>query len=200
MKNITLFLIITLGILLGSCKKDDDDPNPNTFTDARDGQSYAWVELDDGKKWMAENLNYETIDSWCYNEEENNCNTYGRLYTWDAALSACPDGWHLPSDIEWSFMANKYGGYYDSIENDGDGEDTFDALIEGGTSGFEALFGGVRFTDSSFVALDLFSIYWTSTESTSDDALTYGLYKAEFSLVRSGADKVYGLSCRCVED
>jgi len=27
--------------------------------------------------------------------------TYGVLYNWPAAITACPEGWHLPSDAEW---------------------------------------------------------------------------------------------------
>ena len=53
---------------------------------------------------MAENLNYETEDgaqSWCYENKQENCDKNGRLYTFEAAKTACPPGWHIPSDPEW---------------------------------------------------------------------------------------------------
>lgn len=64
---------------------------------------------------MAENLNYQTRNSWCYNDIEKNCDHFGRLYTWRAAMNrasssnsnpsgvqgVCPPGWHLPSNAEW---------------------------------------------------------------------------------------------------
>ena len=67
--------------------------NIGTFTDNRDGQTYKWVKI--GKQvWMSENLNHKKVDSWCYNNTASKCNQYGRLYNWEAAKDACPNGWH----------------------------------------------------------------------------------------------------------
>ena len=46
---------------------------------------------------MAENLNYRTEGSYCYDDDELTCFQYGRLYKWEPATDACPAGWHLPS-------------------------------------------------------------------------------------------------------
>ena len=50
---------------------------------------------------MAENLAFAGSDSWCYDNSVRNCRIYGRLYTWEAALTACPEGWELPGDEDW---------------------------------------------------------------------------------------------------
>ena len=50
--------------------------------------------------WMAENLNDASKGGKCYENKPENCEKYGRLYTWDEAVKACPKGWHLPSHEE----------------------------------------------------------------------------------------------------
>jgi len=107
-----------------------------SFTDARDGKTYKTVRWNyyfspeqRSKTWMAENLNYETPNgSWCYENNPDNCDKYGRLYDWATAMDTspsfnntfldkrkgwdypkdvgsqglCPSGWHLPAYEEFS--------------------------------------------------------------------------------------------------
>ncbi|MCF0224294.1 MAG: hypothetical protein HUK20_08485 [Fibrobacter sp.] len=83
--------------------------------------------------WMAENLKVSVPGSYCYNDDEENCNKYGRLFTWAAAMALppeasqmemkdqigeihqgiCPEGWHIPNleDMDWLKLF---------IEDDGD--------------------------------------------------------------------------------
>jgi hypothetical protein len=49
-----------------------------------EGTSYTWKVMEDGKKWLSRNLNVRVDDSWCYNNDADNCAAYGRLYTWKA--------------------------------------------------------------------------------------------------------------------
>jgi uncharacterized protein (TIGR02145 family) len=82
----------------------------STLTDNRDGQTYTTIQ-GGTDWWMAENLRYETESgSYCYENSDVRCNTYGKLYTWDAAMNACPDGWHLPTLNEFHAMVNTLGG------------------------------------------------------------------------------------------
>jgi uncharacterized protein (TIGR02145 family) len=109
-----LILTLTLPLALTlSCSEDNSIGNAfleqrkaaaGHITDPRDGKQYRTVKIGN-VTWLAENLNYETVYSHCYDEYTGNgslCKKYGRLYDWtDAMLSACPAGWHLPTDGEW---------------------------------------------------------------------------------------------------
>lgn len=75
----------------------------DVMKDPRDGQMYKAVKLAD-RMWMEENLRYETSESSCYNGLNGYCTEYGRMYSWNAAQTVCPEGWHLPSDMEFRSM------------------------------------------------------------------------------------------------
>lgn len=76
---------------------------PDTLTDGRDGQAYPYVTIN-SKKWLAGNANYNTTGDldYCYNDLAANCDTLGRLYQYESALTACPNGWRLPTFTEIS--------------------------------------------------------------------------------------------------
>ncbi|SHL32105.1 major paralogous domain-containing protein [Fibrobacter intestinalis] len=80
-----------------------------SMTDSRDGQTYRTTTIG-SQVWMAENLNYATTNSYCYNDIESNCIKYGHLYTFEAALGACPNGWHLPTLEEFETLITIAGG------------------------------------------------------------------------------------------
>jgi len=64
----------------------------STITDSRDGHIIKVIEIG-STTWMAENLNHEIRSGcWCYNNDPSDCEVYGKLYDWEAAQNACPEG------------------------------------------------------------------------------------------------------------
>ena len=80
-----------------------------SMTDDRDGRTYRTVQAGN-LEWFAENLAYAgTEDEPCglpYYNAEAMSDVFGRYYTWNEAMEACPDGWHLPSEEDWLDLGN----------------------------------------------------------------------------------------------
>jgi len=96
------------------------------FTDFRDGQIYASVQIG-SQCWMKQNLNIGNsiplginqtnngiLEKYCYHDSIFNCDVYGGLYMWEemmqyvttpGVIGICPDGWHLPEDNEVCTLA-----------------------------------------------------------------------------------------------
>ena len=221
MKKMIAFLLMMMAMVffVVGCV---NDPNPEfgEMTDARDGQTYQTVTLGD-QTWLAQNLNYETDNnSWCYDDDPEKCGTYGRLYDWEAAMTACPDGWHMASDEEWSTLI-KYldpgaDPNADLAESDvAGGMMKATGTIEDGTglwrrpnkdatnvSGFSAVPSGTRFATGSFNMLSQHVMFWTSTEYDANNVwfriLDYGV--ADIYRDNTNITKGMGLSARCVMD
>jgi uncharacterized protein (TIGR02145 family) len=150
--------------------------------------------------WMAEDLNIDLgEESYCYDDDAN-CN-YGRLYTWNAAAKACPEGWHMPSIEEWRTLAKNYGGCDEDATDDG--KSAYKALRQKGGNGFSARLGGFRNSiTKKFDGLGVFGTYWSSTED--DERFAHNFFFSnkygEGALVKSSFHKSDALSCRCIKD
>jgi uncharacterized protein (TIGR02145 family) len=131
------------------------------FCDSRDGKVYKWIKID-SQTWMAENLNYNASSSVCYSNSDARCITYGRLYNWETAKTACPIGWHLSTHEEWEILSRFVGGediagkHLKAKEgwNSNSGLDTY---------GFAALPGGSS-SEGIFNDVGNSGYWWTASE------------------------------------
>ena len=171
-----------------------------SLTDSRDGKAYKTVTIGT-QIWMSENLAYKANSGCCaYNNDTNNVAIYGYLYNWEAAKSACPAGWHLPSEVEFStlitFLGGKKvaGGKLKSTTG-------WNGSSGGATneSGFIALPAGYLGINNLFYSIGDVSNWWSSTESSanaSDMLVNFG-GKAVFL---ENTKKKIAYSVRCVKD
>ena len=169
------------------------------------GTTYTWKVMDDGKKWLTRNLNVEVDNSWCYENDPNYCELYGRLYTWEAAKKACltlGDNWRLPSDEDWKKLAIEYGGYHDwkTGKDIGNPMEAYQALMEEGGSDFAALLAGWRDPNGNFDYLGDNGIFWSSSLRDSSDARGFGFYRKNSIMARGNGDWNFGHSVRCLQD
>jgi uncharacterized protein (TIGR02145 family) len=172
-----------------------------TFTDPRDGRTYKNVRIGH-QTWMAENLNYNTgSGSWCYENSNSNCTTYGRLYTWDAARTACPSGWHLPSDAEWTQLVNYLGGV--SVAGGKLKSTTGWVSPNAGAtneSNWSGLPGGALFSNVHFDDIGYYGSWWSSTGYNAGNAWYRDLFYYYGIVYRDKSYKTIGFSVRCLRD
>jgi uncharacterized protein (TIGR02145 family) len=155
---------------LYTCKSDI---NPNGVFLIKpvsyEGENYEAV-LIGTQIWMAKNLNYNVSGSRCFgdysgDDSQNRCGTYGRLYSWSMAMNIdtscdnkvncgatfftphqgiCPEGWHLPNDIEWATLLNYVGtstklkakGGWSTAGTDDYGFSALPSNVDAGTGGW----------------------------------------------------------------
>jgi uncharacterized protein (TIGR02145 family) len=197
--------------------KDIQLPVFGTFTDPHDGNVYKTVKIGE-QVWMAENLRYiphvcpadEQGGIWVYGyngheisqaKATDNYKVYGCLYNWEKAKSACPFGWHLPTDNEWKTLLYSHGdvkfvgGKLKSLAK-------WESPNLGATNefGFSALPGGGRSFRGSFILINFWGNWWISNscviflmDTTIDE---------DFDVGWSGGnnDMDVGYSVRCVMD
>jgi uncharacterized protein (TIGR02145 family) len=230
-------LLVVLGVFLfASCQKEI--PDSNSFQDKRDGRIYRTLEIGT-QTWMAENLAYLPSVSpssdgsdtspyyYVYDYEGSSVSaakaslrytTYGVLYNWEAARTACPTGWHLPSDAEWTVLEhylidNGFGfeGWDLAIGKSMASTSGWDISDKKATignnqatnnlSGFNAIPGGFRSFRGGFYHLGQQSTFWSSTEDGPLYSWFRGLHYLEYSLERGyGGFRGGGLSVRCLKD
>lgn len=179
------------------------DLHVGTLTDARDQQTYQTIQMGD-TWWMSENLRYDAGEgSYCYDNTAARCDTYGKLYTWEAAMRSCPDGWHLPSLTEFETMINSLGGSELAGGKLKDYERQIWREVNVGATnevGFNALPAGRRYDSGLFAGAGYYAQFFASTEYNSKEAynMTIGFDYANVFVYNY--KKVYAISVRCVKN
>jgi len=190
-------------------------PDIPTITDPRDGKVYPTVQIG-SQCWLQKNMNYETGNSWCYDDDPSNCVTYGRLYDWDTFMNGasssnlvpsgvqgvCPPGWHVPSDAEWTVLTTFLGGEYiagGKMKEAGTTHWASPNTEATNSSGFTALPGGAWSPSYGFGLLTLRTDFWSSTEYCSTPWYRCLGYNYE-RVGRGYTLETNGLSARCLKD
>jgi uncharacterized protein (TIGR02145 family) len=177
-----------------------------SLPDQRDGQVYRTVIIGQAR-WFAQNLNYDTADSRCHGDLAANCAVHGRLYRWDESITACPAGWHLPSDREWKDLEIAIGmNEADAGLERARGEKLGDRLKPGGDTGFDVQYSGYSdpHRGDAFVRLGERAAFWTSTAAGRDDVSALAWHRDisenRSTIWRSKVNQIYRLSVRCLAD
>lgn len=184
--------------------------NYGSFVDPRDNKSYTTIEIG-SQIWMEENLNYLMENSWCHGDNPANGDIYGRLYTWEAAMIACPSGWHLPSDDEWKQMELYMGMSQTNVDAMGLRGDGFGTMLKStsgwlengnGTNnyGFNAKPGGFRYVNGDWDFTGYTAHWWTSTVYDNDESYSRNVFYLNSEIERDFDHILGGYSVRCVKD
>lgn len=173
-----------------------------TLKDVRDGKNYKTVVIG-GQTWMAENVNFDTPGSWCYNNDKSNCDVYGRLYTWESALNACPQGFRMPNDNDWNNLIATQGTKHSAGGYLKDGATgLWNNPNTGATneSGFTALPGGRRLNDGTFSGVGTVASFWSQTEGAAMAAWGRHLMHDAANLNSFNSPEFSAYSLRCVKE
>ena len=179
------------------------------LVDSRDTEEYETVQIGN-QCWMAENLRYTgngcTDKTWNDASPHDACRSHSTdwgeevLYQWGAAMNGstnegaqglCPDGWHVPTDEEWTILTDYVGsspGTKLKSSEYWNGDDNF---------GFNALPAGYRNNSGSLNDVGSNGYWWTSSPSGSNawDRILYSGYSDVGRYDNSQAD---GRSVRCL--
>jgi uncharacterized protein (TIGR02145 family) len=182
---------ITFGVIA------EDKSCPSTFTDPRNGKTYPAVLIGD-RCWTGENMawlpgvdslhHYSLTDPRYYVYDYNgqdvaaalataNYKNYGVLYNFPAARNACPAGWRLPEQSDWSALMqsgggpNLAGGHMKSTRTAPDPHPRWNSPNAGATNqtGFSGLPGGTHYPDwdtTESAELGESGYWWSSTQGS----------------------------------
>lgn len=228
--NYSLLLTCAALISVFGCKKDKTDDNDNppeeiTVTDI-DGNVYQTITIGT-QIWMKENLkvtHYRNGDaipvvtddaSWAalttgaicnYDNNLNNVAVYGKLYNWYAVSDTrnlAPDGWHVPSDAEWTTLTTYLGGELAAggkMKETGTSHWVSPNTGATNSSGFTALPGGLRSNSGTFDNMGYFGHWWSSTWKECVRSWERSLTTDYGNLFSGDQDQKCGFSIRCIKD
>ena len=191
-----------------------------------DENCYETIQIGD-QIWMAENLKvthyrngdeipYPSNDDWgsfdegqygVYDNDPANAEIYGNLYNWavvDDNRGVCPDGYHVPSDAEYTVLTDYLGGT--SVAGGKmkeEGLEHWNSPNSGATneSGFTGLPAGYRTTSNNgYGDMGYYGYFWSSSEYSSEAAWYRELNYYSSGVNRSDYSKQFGFGVRCLRD
>jgi len=187
-----------------------------TFTDPRDGNLY-YIAKNGNLEWLEPNLYWKGAGASFENCEAMS-SLYGRFYTWEEALKACPEGWRLPTDTEYVELARMYGaaqgtGAYEDTKG-GAGDLMADAYFNdekmweywpevslSNKSGFAAIPVGYATKAENtykFKGVNSYALFWTSDQLGSRAAYRYFYVDKNNLFSGLGSTDSFAISVRCV--
>jgi uncharacterized protein (TIGR02145 family) len=141
--------------------------------------------------------------SWYNNDSLNNHGS--GLYNWYAIATnkLCPEGWHVPTNEEWTLLGNYFG---DAGAAGGELKEAGTAHWkdpnEGATnsSGFTALPGGYRSYNGSFGFQGVSGHWWSATQYSDSVVYFWNMRYKSKGLYNHLSNKPNGFCVRCIQD
>lgn len=149
-----------------------------TMTDPRDGHVYETVQIGN-QVWMAQNLNFDVNDSYCYNHSPASCGELGPLYSMIAARNdVCPSGWKLPTEDEVLVMLSNAKDF---------------------KAEFKPLPAGFRTPGDDFYSIGVNGYFWTSTAVKGGKGKYFYWVEAENVVKWLAGNEFSAMSVRCLK-
>ena len=159
---------------------------------------------------------WETLaaPAWCWyeNDSARYDSIHGKLYNYFTVADTnmkniCPEGWHIPSEIEWTTITNYLSSNgFDkkqglALKSNTTWEE-YNGKAGGGTDdyGFKGTAGGYRFSNGSFYYIDYNGFWWSATDNSRRYAYSRKLLAGYDLLYNIISSKSYGFSVRCIKD
>lgn len=169
-----------------------------------------------------------TAYRYCPNNSSSNVYKYGYLYNWKAVMrnssssysnpshvqGICPNGWHVPSDAEWTELEDYVQSCSDYTSASGNVAKALastedwnlssnygavgDDRSKNNSTGFGALPAG--YYGGSYAEFGSYAYFWSATENNSFNAYNRALGYDYAGVSRAGNYKPLGFSVRCVRD
>ncbi len=191
-----------------------------------DGIEYYFISHN-GLDWMRNNL-ANPSSGVAYDNAEAVSNVLGRYYSHEEALDACPEGWRLPTDKEWTELAAAVSGKeagetfktIPGIAADLMGNVMFNgkemweywpevgeitnkgglAIMPAGYANLGEKVSG-KYPTASFKGIYEYSVFWTS--DVAEDGMAYYRYlfcDQPDMFAGKGDTKTFGANVRCVRE
>jgi uncharacterized protein (TIGR02145 family) len=162
------------------------------------------------------------VEKYCYNNDPGLAEAFGGLYKWNEAMNyqleegsqgICPDGWHIPTDLEWKILEVNVGLIEDLVHNE-----DWRGTVEGGRlkaplfdfwfepnaeatneSGFSAMGAGEMSANGYFQGLGAYTAFWTS--SFADPGVWFRFLSHDSGGIYRGVEgEILVFSVRCIQD